>query len=205
MISPGSQLWEAVRRRSNSSTVDDAVDSKVISYRSLFERAQAKRREQAGGGLDAPVVLCENSALERAAAILAAAADGLPFFIVETGAISEEEGKTLLPLPKTSGDAGTTPDPNTVIPLQTDTLDPPFFFMLEPCQSPPLCARAVGRQTAGEGLKSRIGRLSITEESRVLSLLDPISPGYPYVVCSSLLAGAQWIDVAKVEEPEKQE
>ena len=126
--------------------------------------------------------------------MLAAAADGLPFFIAGGGVINEQEAKTLLPWPKALGNAGAAQKSNAAFPQTLDQHTPPFCYLLEPCPSPPLCVRRMERHTADLGLKRRINRLSMTAESRVLSLLDPLSPGYPYVLCSCLLAGAQWVD-----------
>ena len=190
MISLGSQLWESVHRRANSNAVSETASSTTSSYRMLFERAQAWRRKQEGGGLGGPVVLCSDNALDRAAAMLAAAADGLPFFIAGGGVINEQEAKTLLPWPKALGNAGAAQKSNAAFPQTLDQHTPPFCYLLEPCPSPPLCVRRMERHTADLGLKRRINRLSMTAESRVLSLLDPLSPGYPYVLCSCLLAAA---------------
>lgn len=196
MISLGSQLWESVRRRADSNALNDDDDPGFLSYRSLFEQAQAQRREPAREGRGEPVVLCSDSALERAAAMLAAAADGLPFFVAGAGVMSEEEARALLPWPKALDNAWAAQEPNAAFPRKTDQHAPPFCYLLEPCPSPPLCVRGMERHAADEGIKSRISRLSITAESRVLSLLDPLSPGYPYVLCSCLLAGAQWVDAS---------
>ena len=191
MTTLASWLWESARLHAPSMAIIDPSQAEAVSYRQLLEAGDVDAQKK-DDGFDGPIVIRSVSGSDRAQSIFAAAAASRPFFITDPSVLAEEETRSLL---SRSYDWNPTFSPQQkASPATPGTGDSPFCYQLRPGADFPLSIRAMGRRAASQILEKRSHRLALTADSCVLSLLEPLSPGYPFAVLSSLLAGAQFID-----------